>query len=469
MTEILRPFFEANRFIILSVYGQVFFLMGFAVAWQSRKHSRLPLARSLGWLALFGLSHGLFEWGDIFIPVQATYIEEPLIRLLQVAQLGLLALSFAFLMEFGLALLQEALGWDRRWLALPWIVLAGWGGWIITFGLGMAYTLDAWQVNSNVLARYLLGFPASLLVAVGLWRQAGLGIAPLNLPNIVGYLRRASYGFAVYAIFGGLTPPAADFFPANWLNSRSLVDLIGIPAPVFRSLAGLVIAVNIIRALEVFDVEVDRLIEDMEHTQILAAERDRIGREIHDGAIQTIYTAGLMLQATCTTELAHSPTRPRLERVMALLNDAIRDLRQYITALRPASSGETLTASLAAMAGDARFSSLVQTHLVNALPPEQDLSPAQKIHVLAIVNEALSNVVRHAQARNVEIRTWSDNGDLCLWVKDDGIGVRGMPEGGYGLRNMRDRARLLGGQLDIQGQPGKGTTVLLRMPWDETK
>lgn len=60
MTEILRPFFEANRFIIISIYGQIFFLMGFAVAWQSRKHSRLPLARSLGWLALFGLSHGLF-------------------------------------------------------------------------------------------------------------------------------------------------------------------------------------------------------------------------------------------------------------------------------------------------------------------------------------------------------------------------------------------------------------------------
>ncbi|HUF07464.1 MAG TPA: hypothetical protein VMP86_08780, partial [Candidatus Binatia bacterium] len=62
----LAELFETNRIIVLSVYGQVFFVMGLAVALQSRQRSKLPLARPLGWLAGFGLLHGLMEWGYLF-------------------------------------------------------------------------------------------------------------------------------------------------------------------------------------------------------------------------------------------------------------------------------------------------------------------------------------------------------------------------------------------------------------------
>ena len=60
----------------------------------------------------------------------------------------------------------------------------------------------------------------------------------------------------VYAFLGGLIVPGGDFFPANWLNETAVQNAIGIPAPVFRSLAGLVLAIAIIRALDVFDVEI---------------------------------------------------------------------------------------------------------------------------------------------------------------------------------------------------------------------
>ena len=65
----LAELFETNRIIVLSVYGQVFFVMGLAVALQSRHRSELPLARALPWLAGFGIIHGLMEWGYLFLPM----------------------------------------------------------------------------------------------------------------------------------------------------------------------------------------------------------------------------------------------------------------------------------------------------------------------------------------------------------------------------------------------------------------
>jgi hypothetical protein len=80
----IRAFFELNRDIILFAYGLVFFVLGLAIALQSRRYSRLDLARSLSWLAAFGFTHGLHEWGDLFIPIQKEYLRTPAIELLNV-------------------------------------------------------------------------------------------------------------------------------------------------------------------------------------------------------------------------------------------------------------------------------------------------------------------------------------------------------------------------------------------------
>ncbi len=77
---------EVNWIILYSVYGQVFFIMGLVTALLWRRHSRLPLARPLPWLAAFGIAHGLNEWGYIFIPLQALYLDEAVVRLMGMCQ-----------------------------------------------------------------------------------------------------------------------------------------------------------------------------------------------------------------------------------------------------------------------------------------------------------------------------------------------------------------------------------------------
>src|SRR5512138_1202446 len=123
--DFIHNFFRLNQEIIFFAYGLVFFVLGLAIALQSRHSSRLDLARSLNWLAAFGFTHALNEWGDLFIPIQARYLQPELIHVLYVGQLLILAVSFALLFEFGVALL-EPLG-DARWLhSVPAVLLAVW-------------------------------------------------------------------------------------------------------------------------------------------------------------------------------------------------------------------------------------------------------------------------------------------------------------------------------------------------------
>jgi signal transduction histidine kinase len=108
---------------------------------------------------------------------------------------------------------------------------------------------------------------------------------------------------------------------------------------------------------------------------------------------------------------------------------------------------------------------LVEIELEMNLPEKQQLPSRETSHVLAIVNEALSNVVRHARARRVNLMAEVENGRFRLVIRDDGSGLPPETSQGYGLRNMHERALLLGGVLDVSGSPGKGTTVSLDMPW----
>lgn len=466
MVDALRHFFELNEVIVLFVYGQVFFVMGLAIALQSRRHSHLELADSLLWLALFGSLHGLHEWGYIFIPVQATYVSQEIVILLEMIQVVLLALSFGCLFAFGADLIRNR--W-RRMMILPLVFMGIWCLWFGLTGMVRGITDPEWLREAAIGARYALGLPASLVTAYGLRYQAEQTIKPLNLGHIYRTLRVAGFTFIGYGFLAGLIVPAGDFFPAAWLNEERVLAVLGTPASVLRSLAGLIMVTAIIRAMEVFDLEVERLIERMELEKNLAAERERIGRELHDGAIQQAYTAGLIIQSARRQVEAESLVGQRLDRAMTALNEAIASLRAYMSELRPTPENVSLEEGLRQQAADPRLSTLLDIRLDVAGLDDVSFDPAQTNHVLAIVGEALANAARHAEARHVEIRARKRDGVFWLQVEDDGRGfAAGEDGGGYGLRNMRDRARLLGGHLSVESAPGEGARITLEMPWEES-
>ncbi len=94
----LTTWLEANRPMVLFLYGQVFFLMGAATALQTRRFSRLVLARGLPWLSAFGVFHALYLWGALFIPWQASLLSPVAVQTLRAVQQILLAAAFAAFM-----------------------------------------------------------------------------------------------------------------------------------------------------------------------------------------------------------------------------------------------------------------------------------------------------------------------------------------------------------------------------------
>ena len=462
----LAEFFLINRSTIYFVYGLVFFLLGFAIILQTRQSSRLDFARSLRWLAAFGIAHGFHEWGDLFIPIQAEYLSPETIRILYILHLILLALSYIFLFEFGFALLYT--GKRGRWF--HWLTPLLFIGWfIVLISILTPVNTDErlWRYPANALARYFIGFPGGLLAAFALRRHTLQRIKPLNVPQIVLTLQVAGIALGIYALLGGLIPPPVGFFPGNVINRETFTNVVGIPPLVFRSLVGLVIAVALIRALEIFDVETERRIEALEQRQIVTAERERLARELHDGAIQKVYTAGLLVEATSMLADPQSEIGSGLEKAIMVLNDAIADLRQNLTRLHAGSNTptESLSTLFQQIAENPQYTSLVNIALDLDILNHRQLSAIRSSHVFAIVNEALANIVRHAQAKNVEIRACDLGAHLQLEIQDDGVGIPSEPNEGYGLRNMRDRARLVDGNLTFTNN--KGTIVTLTIPWED--
>ncbi|HLY28719.1 MAG TPA: sensor histidine kinase [Aggregatilineales bacterium] len=455
----MQNFFTLNRPLLLFAYGQTFFVMGLAIFLQSRRHSRLRLARDLRWLAAFGILHGLHEWGDVFIPIQASYLPQPVVELLLVFQVMLLAASFVCLMIFGAVALQPR--WPRAGRLLALVVVA----WALFFGIALLASpsfQDSFALGSTW-ARYLLGLPGSLVAAYGLRYQAENTVKPLGASRIYNTLRIAGFALLAYAVLGGLLVSSADYFPANVVNRDLIEGLSGVPVEAFRSLVGLALAVSIIRALEIFDLEVDRLIEDMEIGSIQIAERDRIGQEIHDGAIQGIYSASLILESMQPMLNGSKEAATRLDRAQHVLDDVITDLRRYIVSLRADSPGESLLTGIQKLVHDPRYSSLLDIQLKAEIDPT--LQPYQTSHLLSVVQECLSNAIRHANARRVTVALHRAQEGLALSITDDGKGFDpDKVDLGYGVRAMRDRARLLGGTLNIEGSTGKGTTITLVMP-----
>lgn len=454
----MRDLFTLNRPLVLFVYGQTFFIMGLAIFLQSRRHSRLRLARDLRWLAVFGILHGLHEWGDVFIPLQSAYLPVSAVEFLLTLQIVLLALSFICLMVFGAVTLES------RWKHGIWIVVviaAVWGMffWATLFSLG---TFERWYNASSIWARYLLGLSGSLLAAYGLRYQAETSIKPLGSVRIYQTLRLAGASLIAYAIAGGLIVRPWGFFPASFLNRDVVESIVGIPIEVFRSAVGLVMAFSVIRALEVFDIEVDRLIEGMEMERIKADERDRIGQEIHDGAIQGIYSAGLILDSL-QGHLKDEEGSVRLDRAKRVLQSAISDLRRYMISLRTDVPSDSLVVGLQRLVNDPRFSSLLTIRL--EIEAEPILKPTQVGYILAIMQESLSNAIRHANARHMTISLKQNHQALTLHIEDDGQGfAENEINPGFGLRAMRDRARLLGADFTINSRIGKGTAITLSIP-----
>jgi signal transduction histidine kinase len=195
----------------------------------------------------------------------------------------------------------------------------------------------------------------------------------------------------------------------------------------------------------------------IEREQALLLERQRLMRDMHDGLGSTLMSSLV---------LAEQGLLPQ-EALAATLRECVDDLRLVIDSLEPIEHDlVTLLASLRHRLGRRlEAAGLAMRWEVDDLPPLPWLNPPDALQVLRIVQEVLTNVLKHAQARMVRIATSAEGGQVRVLIEDDGNGFDPtQANSGRGLRHLVQRAARLGGGMVIDSAPGQGTRIGLYLP-----
>ncbi len=199
-----------------------------------------------------------------------------------------------------------------------------------------------------------------------------------------------------------------------------------------------------------------------------AEERARIAREIHDTLAQGLTAIGLDLEGALRhLESEPEQARQRLERALGMARESLEEARRSVMDLRAAPlAGKPLAEALAALGRSFTSETGVRIRVRSSGDPGLSLRIESELYRVA--QEALANVRRHARAAEVEMSLQASATEVRLSIRDDGRGLepRAARAAGssYGIRGMRERARLLGGNLRVVSRPGRGTTVTLTVP-----
>ncbi len=483
--------------VVYFVYGLAFFSMGLAVALELGRASGLRFAGAMWLLSGFGLIHGSHEWLEMALIISG----RPPSTSIEVLRVALLAVSFLSLAAFGL--------WLLRPLHRPVTdVLAGAGLMVLVFLLGvaairlfMAPPLSEWLTAADVWCRYSLGIPGALLAALALLVQRR-PFRELGLPRFQRDVTGAALALAAYGVVGQLFGPASILFPSTVINGLVFFRIFGVPVQLFRAAMAAVVAVTMVRALHIFDLqrqrelesaraaeqhvreETERLHRELQRREALRGqllhraitaqeeERRRIARELHDetGQVLTALAVGLGgIEEALTADPALA--KAEVGQLKELSMRALTELRQLVADLRP-----TLLDDLGLVPALRWYAK----HYRDSLPTEVSVEvggerrrlPSDiEIVLFRIAQEALSNVARHAVAEHATIRLDYAPDWVLLTAEDDGKGfepeqVLG-PEAtrrGWGLVGIHERVTLAGGSFDLQSQPGVGTTLTVRIP-----
>ncbi|KUO50289.1 MAG: hypothetical protein APF76_11300 [Desulfitibacter sp. BRH_c19] len=462
--------FSDKMILTYSLYGLAFFTMAVVIASQVRKDSSFILAKPLWFLSVFGLIQALAEWSKVAKLLHMYEIALLDIFTLHVIDVLTVGISSTFLFLFGIHLVIASKGKYTQLRYLPLILAVIWATKFIIIDLIILPTDDlrTWNANSIAWSRYVLALPGSILVSVGLILQLPV-LKRLRLKSAYYHCLGSAAIFGAYGFFSGLITFPINFWPGTVLNTSTFTQLTGMPVQHFRTALGLLMAYTIIRTITIFNVEQQRRVEEAERLSVLMKERKRFSIDLHDGVIQSIYAAGLVIE-TSQDMLKNGEqvkANEHLETVKKRLNNALIELRSYIVDLGKETEG-SLQHMLTNLIHEFRSISMVNIDMIDKSKGKLYLQQAQENNVFHIVQEALFNIIKHANASKVKIFIEEGlHNDITIRIIDNGIGYN--PKGysrsdaskGKGLTNMHYRAQRLGGTLTMDTKEGKGTEVVL--------
>jgi signal transduction histidine kinase len=517
----IAGFFQTNIVLVYFFYGLAFFCMGLIVWLESRRASELPIAQAIGPLAAFGILHGLHEWFEMFAQMsQAGATQIPAWLLWEPVRIAHLVISFGLLLVFAVRLIYVTRrhdGSERRFAYLAAAAL------ILVWALSVAAARAIYRPTpaelgaaADVLARYILAIPASLLAAWAIILEQ----RSFKKHGMAGFgrdLRWAAWALLLYGLIGQAFPSESFLFPSTFVNAGLFLRVFGVPIQFFRGVQAAIVAVFVIRALRAFDVESQQRLARAHEAQMAAqqqaletqrqaqietealneqlkarelllgqllhqavsaqeGERQRIARELHDGAGQILTGLGLGLAAAAESVHARPDVAAgQLAELKRLNAQALRELHDIIGDLRPALLDDLgLVAALQSQVREFESRTGVEASL-EVTGRRQRLKPEVETVVFRIAQEALTNIAKHAEASSACVTLLFDDECLRLTIQDDGRGfdpalalqTNHQRREAWGLLGIQERASLVGATCEIDSAPGRGTTIFMCVPLAE--
>lgn len=258
---------------------------------------------------------------------------------------------------------------------------------------------------------------------------------------------------AASVLGGGKSPVAALVYDSSLLLEPELVDAAGAAARMALENAGL--QAQLRAQLEEVRQSRARLVEAAQ------SERQRVERDLHDGAQQQLVTLLLSLQATKAEATKHSDpeTAASLDANITALKQALGDLRELARGIYPSILTEAgLVPAIRSLAERSPIPVDVKEDL-----GDRRLSPQLEATLYFVAAEAITNAVKHSDGRHISVAMEGRSGSICLDVSDDGRGGADL-RAGTGLRGLSDRVAAAGGRLEVHSRTGRGTTIHSEIP-----
>ncbi|MGB2965503.1 MAG: GAF domain-containing sensor histidine kinase [Anaerolineales bacterium] len=212
--------------------------------------------------------------------------------------------------------------------------------------------------------------------------------------------------------------------------------------------------------------------QQTKHVAVLE-ERERIGMDLHDGIIQSLYSIGLTLDyVKAILEEDRTESLEKLGFATDGINSTITDIRAYISDLRPRQIQEnkTFSENLEILLKEFETNSKISSSIKDELKTPLNTSYQNTVALFKIAQESLSNTARHSNASKTDLHLWEEDGKVYLQIVDNGKGFnidKTEANLGHGLANMQRRSRKAGGGIKIDSTPNKGTTVLTWVPRED--
>ncbi|MDR5658392.1 ATP-binding protein [Serpentinicella sp. ANB-PHB4] len=457
-------------FFLYLVYGLVFVSMGiFASYKKDEEVSHLPLVKSLKYLGVFGITHGLSEW--VTMIVIADLYPDLYVYLFIIKQI-LKAISFVFLIGFGTTLLPKYIRYKSIINKMPILLLTVWGTLFILLMVrnGLHYHLINPQYNTTFL-RYFMGLPGGVITSLAL-RLQGKQMNKRNLDTIVKKYNHLAYIFLIYGLVDGMIVREMDFFPANVINNQAFLQWFGFPIQIIKIMVGISINILLIRVIKTFGWEQKERLQQLQEQKIADEERRKLGLEIHDSIIQSIYAANLKLQCLIDDNKEASYA-DLLQEIQLDLGNTIKKTREFIstTSLKTVELKD-LTNSIVKLVEIFNNNQDIKIDVESEMPELylRELSTEKSSQIYYVVQEALSNVIKHSKGNRAMVLVKTVGDFLYIKVKDNGVGIQLNSidsKQQFGLISMKKRAETVGATLSVKNIE-QGTEVELIVPWEDS-